>query len=124
MGKSLRNIFSATLWSRIELNEWNFNLKKHISIVMNSFFLYHRSSIVVKKIYSRINENVDLYSEIPCFGEKLDAENGINWIKPKAKIPFQLEELPKKVHPKIKNLNNKNIVSYIKKKKSVFVVIH
>ena len=37
---------------------------------MNSFFLYHRSGIAVKKIYNRIKENVDLYSEISRFGKK------------------------------------------------------
>lgn len=59
---------------------------KHIfNYLIKPNFLYHKSSIFVPKFVTEPNENVDLYSEISDFGEKIEAKDRFKFNKTKSK---------------------------------------
>lgn len=70
---------------------------KHIfNYLIKPNFLYHKSSIFVPKFVTEPNENVDLYSEISDFGEKIEAKDRFKFNKTKSKNSVS----NRKEHPK------------------------
>ena len=61
-------------------------------LVIDSFFLYNKNSIIVPKFVTEINENITLHGEISDTDGKIDDSEGLNLIKLKPKNPFKVKK--------------------------------
>ena len=78
-----------------DLKKFNPNLENELSLITDSFFLYDKSSIVMPKFVTEFKK-WRFIRQILIFWRGSSAQFGINIIKPKAKIPFQITKNAKK----------------------------